>query len=128
MGRDADPAFTACVRFHAAYGGFTSRQIDTSVAHWVLGITSVHLGLCWRTLVGVARKLTSIPQPNGLRALALRPMPIPCRDPRVYSSLELAISTEFAMRCRSSGGFRRSRRRFFFRCVAIAGPGAGVAR
>ncbi|MER8825187.1 DUF4405 domain-containing protein [Mesorhizobium sp. M0938] len=60
----------------SAYGGFTVRQIHTLAAYWVLLIVSVHLGLRWPMLMGVARKLTGISQPNAIRTLLLRVMAV----------------------------------------------------
>lgn len=54
------------------YAGFTVRQIHTLAAYWVLVIVSVHLGLRWPIIMGVARKLTGITKSNAVRTVLLR--------------------------------------------------------
>jgi len=56
----------------SAYGGFTVRQIHTLAAYWILVILSIHLGLRWPMIMGVARGLLGLTQASALRTLALR--------------------------------------------------------
>lgn len=106
----------------SAYGGFTVRQIHTLAAYWVLVIVSVHLGLRWPMLMGVARKLSGIAQPNALRTLVLRPSPPSSRSTAsgVRSNWRSARSSR--CRRRSTGGISRNRSRAFL-STASRSPG-----
>ena len=53
--------------FMSAYGGFTVRQIHTLAAYWVLVIVSIHLGLRWPMIMGVARNLFGISKASAVR-------------------------------------------------------------
>ena len=108
--------------FMSAYGGFTVRQIHTLAAYWVLVIVSVHLGLRWPMLMGVARKLTGITQPNALRTLVLRAVAVLIAVYGVWSSFELAIGTKLSMQATLDWwNFEESVAGFFVHCIAIAG-------
>lgn len=104
------------------YAGFTVRQIHTLAAYWVLVIVSVHLGLRWPMLMGVARKLTGITQPNAIRTLALRTIAVVIALYGVWSSFELAIGTKLSMQMTLDWwNFEESVAGFFVHCLAIAG-------
>jgi hypothetical protein len=104
------------------YAGFTVRQIHTLVAYWVLVIVSVHLGLRWPTLMGVARKLTGISQPDGIRTLTLRVITAAIALHGVWSSFELAIGTRLSMGMTLDWwNFEESVAGFFIHCLAIIG-------
>ena len=106
----------------SAYGGFTVRQIHTLAAYWVLVIVSVHLGLRWPMIMGVASKLTGISQPSALRALALRVIAVVIAIHGVWSSFELAIGTKLSMQLTLDWwNFEESVAGFFIHCTAIAG-------
>lgn len=106
----------------SAYGGFTVRQIHTLAAYWVLVIVSVHLGLRWPMLMGVARKLSGIAQPNALRTLVLRAVAVLIAIYGVWSSFELAIGTKLSMQATLDWwNFEESVAGFFVHCIAIAG-------
>lgn len=105
----------------SAYGGFTIRQIHTLAAYWVLVIVSIHLGLRWPMLMGVARKLAGITRPNVARTLALRTVAIALAIHGFWSSFELAIGTKLAMRMTLDWwNFEASVAGFFIHCIAIA--------
>ena len=53
--------------FMSAYGGFTVRQIHTLAAYWVLVIVSIHLGLRWPMIMGLARNLFGISKASTVR-------------------------------------------------------------
>lgn len=104
------------------YGGFTVRQIHTLAAYWVLVIVSVHRGLRWPMLMGVARKLTGISQPNAVRTLALRLIAVLIAIHGVWSSFELTVGTKLSMQMTLDWwNFEESVAGFFIHCVAIAG-------
>jgi len=106
----------------SAYGGFTVRQIHTLAAYWVLVIVSVHLGLRWPMLMGVAGKLTGITQPNALRTLVLRAVAVFIAIYGVRSSFELAIGMKLSMQMTLDWwNFEESVAGFFVHCIAIAG-------
>lgn len=106
----------------SAYGGFTVRQIHTLAAYWVLVIVAIHLGLRWPMIMGVARKLTGISQPNAMRALGLRVIAVLIAIHGVWSSFELAIGTKLSMQMTLDWwSFEESVAGFFIHCIAIAG-------
>lgn len=106
----------------SAYGGFTVRQIHTLAAYWVLVIVSVHLGLRWPMIMGVARKLTGISQTNAMRTLWLRVIAVPIAIHGVWSSFELAIGTKLSMQMTLDWwNFEESVAGFFIHCIALAG-------
>ncbi|WOS65467.1 DUF4405 domain-containing protein [Sinorhizobium fredii] len=104
------------------YDGFTARQIHILAAYWVLVIVSVHLGLRWPMLMGVARKLTGLSQPHAVRTFALRVITILVAIHGVWSSFELAIGTKLTMQMTLDWwNFEESVAGFFIHCIAIAG-------
>lgn len=106
----------------SAYGGFTVRQIHTLAAYWVLVILSVHLGLRWPMIMGVARKLTGITKPNAVRTILLRVIAVAIAIHGVWSSFELAIGTKLSMQMTLDWwNFEESVAGFFIHCLAIAG-------
>lgn len=106
----------------SAFGGFTVRQIHTLAAYWVLVIVSVHLGLRWPMLMGVARKLTGITQPNAVRTLLLRTISVVVAIYGVWSSFVLAIGTKLSMQVTLDWwNFEDSVAGFFVHCLAIVG-------
>jgi hypothetical protein len=104
------------------YAGFTVRQIHTLAAYWVLVIVSVHLGLRWPMIMGVARKLTGITKPNAVRTVLLRAIAVAIAIHGVWSSFELAIGTKLSMQMTLDWwNFEESVAGFFIHCLAIAG-------
>jgi hypothetical protein len=106
----------------SAYGGFTVRQIHTLAAYWVLVIVSIHLGLRWPMIMGVARTLFGISKANVVRTLALRAIAIAIAAHGVWSSFELGLGTKLAMQVTLDWwNFEESVSGFFLHCIAIAG-------
>ena len=106
----------------STYAGFTVRQIHTLAAYWVLVIVSVHLGLRWPMLMGVARKLTGITRPKATRTFVLRVIAIAIAVYGVWSSFELAIGAKLSMQVTLDWwNFEESVAGFFIHCIAIAG-------
>jgi Na+/proline symporter len=108
--------------FMSAYGGFTVRQIHTLAAYWVLVIVSIHLGLRWPMMMGVARTLFGILKANVVRTLALRAIAIAVAAHGVWSSFELGLGTKLAMQVTLDWwNFEEAVAGFFVHCIAIAG-------
>ncbi len=108
--------------FMSAYGGFTVRQIHTLAAYWVLVIVSIHLGLRWPMIMGVARNLLGISKASAVRTLALRAAAVVIAIHGVWSSFELGLGTKLAMQVTLDWwNFEESVLGFFVHCIAIAG-------
>jgi hypothetical protein len=104
------------------YGGFTLRQIHTLAAYWVLVIVSVHLGLRWPMLMGVACKLMGVSQPNAVRTLLLRVIAVAIALHGIWSSFALGLGTKLSMQVTLDWwNFEESVAGFFIHCIAIAG-------
>ena len=105
-----------------SWGGFTVRQIHTFAAYWVLVIVSIHLGLRWPMIMGVARSLLGIATPSPARTLALRALAAVIAIHGIWSSFALGIGTKLAMQVTLDWwNFEESVAGFFIHCVAIAG-------
>ncbi len=105
-----------------SWGGFTVRQIHTFAAYWVLVIVSIHLGLRWPMILGVARSLLGIATPSPARTLALRALAAVIAIHGIWSSFALGIGTKLAMQVTLDWwNFEESVAGFFIHCVAIAG-------
>jgi Domain of unknown function (DUF4405) len=108
--------------FMSAYGGFTVRQIHTLAAYWVLVIVSIHLGLRWPMIMGVARTLFGIANASVVRTLALRAAAVVIAVLGIWSSFELSLGTKLAMQVTLDWwNFEESVAGFFVHCIAIAG-------
>jgi Na+/proline symporter len=108
--------------FMSAYGGFTVRQIHTLAAYWVLVIVSVHLGLRWPMIIGVARNLFGISKASATRTLTLRATAIVIAIHGVWSSFELGLGTKLAMQTTLDWwNFEEAVLGFFIHCIAITG-------
>jgi hypothetical protein len=98
------------------------RQIHTLAAYWVLVIVSVHLGLRWPMIMGMARNLFGISKANVVRTLALRASAVVIAIHGVWSSFELGLGTKLAMQVTLDWwNFEESVSGFFVHCIAIAG-------
>lgn len=106
----------------SAYGGFTVRQIHTLAAYWVLVIVTVHLGLRWPMLMGVARNLCGITGASALRTAILRTVAMAIAALGVWSSFELGLGGKLSMQVSLDWwNFEESVAGFFAHCIAIAG-------
>jgi hypothetical protein len=104
------------------YGGLTARQMHILSAYWALVIVSIHLGLRWPMIMGVARKLFGISNPSAARTVALRACAIILALHGVWSSFALGIGTKLAMQMTLDWwNFEDSVAGFFVHCIAIAG-------
>lgn len=107
--------------FMSAYGGFTVRQIHTLAAYWVLVIVSIHLGLRWSMIMGVAHNLSGISTYSAVRTLALRTAAVVIAIHGIWSSFELGLGTRLAMQITLDWwNFEESVAGFFVHCIAIA--------
>jgi hypothetical protein len=108
--------------FMSAYGGFTVRQIHTLAAYWALVIVSIHLGLRWPMIMGLARNLFGISKASAVRTAALRAATILIAIHGIWSSFELGLGTKLAMQTTLDWwNFEESVSGFFVHCIAIAG-------
>jgi uncharacterized membrane protein YiaA len=108
--------------FMSTYGGFTVRQIHTLAAYWVLVIVSIHLGLRWPMIMGLARNLFGISNASAVRTAALRAAAIAIAIHGVWSSFELGLGTKLAMQVTLDWwNFEESIVGFFTHCIAIMG-------
>ena len=108
--------------FMSAYGGFTVRQIHTLAAYWVLVIVSIHLGLRWPMIMGLARNLFGISKSSAVRTVVLRAAAVVIAIHGVWSSFELGLGTKLAMQVTLDWwNFEESVLGFFVHCIAIAG-------
>jgi hypothetical protein len=106
----------------SAYSGFTVRQIHTVAAYWALVIVSIHLGLRWPMIMGVARKVARISRPNALRMFALRAIAILIAVQGIFSSFELGLGGKLSMQMTLDWwNFEDSVAGFFGHCMAISG-------
>jgi hypothetical protein len=104
------------------YGGFTVRQIHILAGYWALVIVSIHLGLRWPMLMGVARSLFGIAKASSARALALRAAAAAVAIHGVWSSFELGLGGKLTMQMTLDWwNFEESVAGFFAHCIAIAG-------
>jgi uncharacterized membrane protein YiaA len=108
--------------FLSAYGGFTVRQIHTLAAYWVLVIVSIHLGLRWPIIMGVARTLFGISKASRARTVILRLTAAAIAIHGVWSSFVLGLGTKLAMQTTLDWwNFEESVSGFFVHCIAIMG-------
>jgi len=108
--------------FMSAFGGFTVRQIHTLAAYWALVIVSVHLGLRWPMIMGVARTFFGISRPSAARSWALRLIAGAVAIHGVWSLFVLGMGTKLTMQVTLDWwNFEDSVASFFVHCIAIAG-------
>jgi hypothetical protein len=113
---------SALSAFIPSYGGFTARQIHILAGYWVLVIVSIHLGLRWPMLMGVARNLFGISQSSAARTFVLRLLAAAIALHGVWSSFALGVGTKLAMQMTLDWwNFEESVAGFFIHCGAIAG-------
>lgn len=104
------------------WGGFTVRQIHTLAAYWVLVIVAVHLGLRWPMLMGIARNLFGLRQPNVRRTLVLRAIALGVALHGVWSCSVLGLGGKLSMRMTLDWwNFEETVAGFFVHCVAAVG-------
>jgi Domain of unknown function (DUF4405) len=106
----------------SAYGGITVRQIHTLAAYWTLVIVAVHLGLRWPLIMGVARNLFGLSDPNAARTIVLRIAAAVTAMHGVWSSFALGLCTKLSMQMTLDWwNFEESVAGFFVHCIAAAG-------
>jgi len=102
--------------------GFTARQIHILAGYWALVIVSIHLGLRWPMLMGVARSLFGVSKASAVRTLALRTAASAIAVLGVWSAFELGLGGKLTMQMTLDWwNFEESVLGFFVHCVAIAG-------
>jgi hypothetical protein len=102
--------------------GFTARQIHVFAGYWVLIIVSIHLGLRWPLLMGVARKLFGISLSSAARTFVLRVLAAAIAIHGIWSSFALDVGTRLAMQTTLDWwNFEDAVVGFFVHCLAIVG-------
>jgi hypothetical protein len=108
--------------FLPSWDGFTARQIHTFAGYWVLVIVSIHLGLRWPMVMGIARSLLGISRPSMTRTFVLRALAAGIAIHGIWSSFALGIGTKLTMQVTLDWwNFEESVAGFFIHCLAIAG-------
>jgi hypothetical protein len=103
-------------------GGFTARQIHTLAAYWALIIVSIHLGLRWPMIMGVARHVCGIRQASASRVLLLRCLALLIVFHGAWSGWRLGLGTRLSMQMTLDWwDFEASALGFFVHCVAVSG-------
>ncbi len=106
----------------SAYGGFTVRQIHITAAYWAVILVSIHLGLRWSILMGVARSLLRISRPHPVRTLGLRAVTVAIVGYGVWSTSVLALGTKLSMQMTLDWwNFEESVAGYFVHWLAVAG-------
>ena len=114
--------------FMSSFGGFTARQIHVLAGYWVLIIVSIHLGLRWPLLMGVARKLFGISRPSAARTFLLRVLAAAIAIHGIWSSFALGVGTRLAMQTTLDWwNFEDAVAGFFVHCLAIVGLYIAIA-
>lgn len=62
--------------FIPVYGGLIARQIHTLATYWGFILISIHLGMHWRMIIGLIRKILRIPSLNRGCTFAVRIMAV----------------------------------------------------
>jgi hypothetical protein len=106
----------------STYGGFTVRQIHNAASYWAVILVSIHLGLRWPMLMGVARGLCGIAGPKKGRTLILRIATALVVTYGLWSSRAQALGTKLSMQMTLDWwNFEDSVAGFFLHWLAIAG-------
>jgi hypothetical protein len=104
------------------FGGFTARQVHVLAGYWALVIVSIHLGLRWPMLMGLARNLFGIAQSSAARTLVLRILAAAIAIHGIWSSFALGVGTTLAMQVTLDWwNFEDGAAGFFVHRMAIAG-------
>jgi hypothetical protein len=105
-----------------AWGGFTAKQLHAFAAYWVLIIVAIHLGLRWPMLMGFARNLLGIRQPNVARTVLLRLAAFGVLIHGIWSAGELGLASKLSMQMTLDWwNFEEAAAGFFVHCVAVIG-------
>lgn len=106
----------------SAYGGFTVRQIHIAASYWAVILVSIHLGLRWPMLMGVACGWFGITRPSAVRTWSLRIATALIAAYGVWSSSAHTLGTKLAMQMTLDWwNFQESVAGFFLHWLAIAG-------
>lgn len=106
----------------SAYGGFTVRQIHIAASYWAVILVSIHLGLRWPMLMGVARGWFGITHPSTIRTWSLRLATALVAAYGMWSSQAQTLGTKLSMQMTLDWwDFEASVAGFFLHWLAIAG-------
>ena len=102
--------------------GFLTRQYHTFAAYWGLILMSVHLGMHWEMLLGMARKLTSAADESRAVTIALRTVTALILIWGIKSSFALDVGDKLTMRATFSfWPFEESKAGFFAAWLSVMG-------
>lgn len=106
----------------SAYGGFTVRQIHIAASYWAVVLVSIHLGLRWPMLMGIARGWFGITRPSTVRTWSLRIVAAFIAAYGIWSSSVQALGTKLSMQMTLDWwNFEEAVASFFLHWLAIAG-------
>ena len=102
--------------------GFLTRQYHTFAAYWGLILMSVHLGMHWEMLLGMARKLTGTANESRAVTIALRAVTVLILIWGIKSSFTLNVGDKLTMRATFSfWPFEESKAGFFAAWLSVMG-------
>ncbi|MCC4767000.1 DUF4405 domain-containing protein [Methanosarcina sp. DH1] len=78
-------------------GGMIARQIHVLATYWGFILISIHLGMHWGMITGVARNTPGIPFPNRSHTFALRIMAVLIAVHGVYSFFERDVGSKLIL-------------------------------
>lgn len=102
-------------------GGFTARQIHTLAAYWALMIVSIHLGLRWPMIIGVARHSLGIGKASVARTVLLRCTVFLLALHGAWSAWQIGLGAKLSMQMTLDWwDFGSSVLGFFVHCIAVS--------
>lgn len=105
----------------------SARHIHTMVGYVALLIVSVHLGLHWSMLMGVARRLSGTSSASCVRTVALRLLAAGIAAFGIYSLIAVNVSSKLRMEFSMEfWDFQSATLEFFLHHAAIIGLGAAI--
>ena len=103
-------------------GGFNARQIHALAGYWAHVIVSIHLGLRWPMIMGVARNLFGIRKASAARSALLRCTAFMVALHGVWSAWQLGLGARLSMQMTLDWwDFETSVLGFFAHCLAVSG-------
>ena len=105
----------------------SARQIHTLVGYLALLIVSVHLGLHWTMIMGVARRMLKVTEDNQLRTLVLRILTAGIAAFGIQSLFAVNVGSKLLMQFSMEfWDFQSATVAFFLHHAAIIGLGAVI--
>lgn len=76
---------------------YTAQQVHVCAAYWATILVSVHLGMRWPVVMGVARRICGIDRDNRLRTLAVRVAAVAIAVQGAWSSSVVGLGDKLRM-------------------------------